>query len=402
MIETVARESYGRLVAYLTAQWGDLARAEDALADAFLSATESWQHTGMPEKPEAWLLTVARRRLIDDARRTRVQNETVERLSRVTEMIQQEICIDVKFPDERLKLLFLCAHPAIDARIHAPLMLQVVLGLDATRIASAFLVRPSTMGQRLSRAKTKIREARISFEIPDIHELSTRVSAVLQAIYACYGSGWEDVVHSSPMRKGLATEALHLGRMMSRLMPEDPEVHGLLALMLYYEARQSARRSPAGRYVPLSDQDATLWSQDLLEEAEHHLEQATKSRTIGRFQLEAAIQSVHADRARTGRTDWDAIAILYEGLVQLAPAKGLLIGRAAAIAHVRGEEEGLRILNEIPIETIKSYQPYWALVAHLLKCVGRYSEARAAYSHAIRLCEDSSVREFLSEQADRD
>lgn len=399
VIEQVARDSYSRLLAYLVAQWRDVAGAEDALAEAFLSAIESWHRTGVPDKPEAWILTVARRQMIDRTRRTRVHNEALERLSRTEEMVRREVNTVVEFPDERLKLLFICAHPAIDTKIHAPLMLQVVLGLDAARIASAFLVRPSTMGQRLSRAKAKIRDARFAFELPDEIELPQRVSAVLEAIYAAYGSGWEDFEHSGPRSKGLAEEALHLGQMLSRLMPEDPEVHGLLALMLHCEARRNARRTSTGRYVPLSEQNIKLWSLDMIQEAEQHLAQAARVCTLGRFQLEAAIQSVHAQRAWTGRTEWEEIALLYEGLVRVAPTIGALVGRAAAVSEARGAENGLALLEDIPTEWIKNYQPFWALTAHLSKRMERYEEARAAFSRAIGLCTDPSIREFLKQQA---
>jgi RNA polymerase sigma-70 factor (ECF subfamily) len=303
------------------------------------------------------------------------------------------------FPDERLKLLFICAHPAIDAAARTPLMLQTVLGLDASRIASAFLVQPSAMGQRLSRAKAKIRDAGIAFELPEAEELPTRLDAVLEAIYAAYGSGWEDVAGADPRRKGLAVEAIDLGRLLLRLMPSEPEAQGLLALMLHCEARRGARRTATGGYVPLSEQDVARWSQPMIEEAEQFLTAAARAGRIGRFQLEAAIQSVHAQRARTGHTDWEAIALMYEGLVRLAPTIGSLVGRAAAVAEARGAGTGWALLEAIPAEAIKSYQPYWALAAHLLNRLQRSEEAAAAYSRAIGLCEDPAMRAFLARQA---
>jgi RNA polymerase sigma-70 factor (ECF subfamily) len=299
----------------------------------------------------------------------------------------------VVFPDERLKLLFICAHPAIDSVARTPLMLQTVLGLDAARIASAFLVRPSAMGQRLTRAKAKIRDAGIAFELPGAEELSPRLDAVLEAIYAAYGSGWDDVAGADPRRKGLATEAIGLGRLLLQLIPAEPEVQGLLALMLHCEARRDARRTPTGGYVPLSEQDVTRWWMPMIEEAEQCL--AAQAGHMGRFQLEAAIQSVHARRAMNGRTDWDSIALLYEGLVRYAPTIGPLVGRAAAVAEARGAASGWSLLQAIPTDAIKSYQPYWALAAHLLKRMQRFDEASAAYSRAIGLCEDPAMREFL-------
>jgi RNA polymerase sigma-70 factor (ECF subfamily) len=262
------------------------------------------------------------------------------------------------FPDERLKLLFTCAHPAIDPGARTALMLQTVLALDAARIASAFLVKPSTMGQRLTRAKAKIRDAGIAFEVPEATELRPRLDAVLEAIYAAYGSGWDDVAGADPRRKGLAVEAIDLGRLVLRLLPEEPEALGLLALMLHCESRRDARRSATGHYVPLSKQDHARWSRQMIAEAEELLMVASKTRRAGRFQLEAAIQSVHAQRAFGSETDWEAIALLYEGLVPLAPTIGALVGRAAAMAEARGAAAGGALLEVIPAEAVKSYQPY--------------------------------------------
>src|SRR5215472_3457103 len=296
-IERAARESYGRLVAFLAARSRDVAAAEDALADAFHAALESWPRDGVPDKPEAWLLVAARRRLIDAARHARTRADAAPTLLAIADEAQEMAGVAAAFPDERLKLLFICAHPAIDAAARTPLMLQVVMGLDAARIASAFLVQPSAMGQRLSRAKAKIRDAGIAFELPEAKELPARIGAVLEAIYAAYGSGWDDVAGADPRRKGLATEAIELGRLLLRLMPDDADVKGLLALMLYCESRRDARRSAEGSYIPLSEQDVSRWSMPLIAEAERILTAAREAESIGRFQLEAAIQSVHAQRA---------------------------------------------------------------------------------------------------------
>jgi predicted RNA polymerase sigma factor len=398
-IDQAARDSYGRLVAFLAARSRDVASAEDALADAFVAALETWPQTGVPEKPEAWLLTTARRKLIDHARHDRVHAEAVTTLLELADKAREMASGDGVFPDERLKLLFLCAHPAIDEAARTPLMLQTVLGLDAARIASAFLVKPTAMGQRLSRVKTKIRDAAIAFEVPEAEELPERLDAVLEAIYAAYGSGWDDVAGADPRRKGLAVEALDLGRLLLRLMPGEPEVQGLLALMLHCEARRDARRTPAGTYAPLSRQDVGQWSKPMIEEAERCLSAAAQAGRMGRFQLEAAIQSVHAQRAYTGQTDWEGVALLYEGLVRLAPTIGALVGRAAAVAEARGAETGWAMLEKVPASAVQSYQPYWALAAHLLKRMGRTEEARTAYSRAIGLCEDSAMREFLTREA---
>lgn len=400
-VEQAVRDSYGRLIAFLSARSRNVAAAEDALGEALRAALEAWPRAGIPDKPEAWLLTAARRRLIDAARHSRVETAALPTLLAAVDEAEEMAGSDVVFPDERLKLLFICAHPAIDAGARAPLMLQTVLGLDASRIASAFLVQPSAMGQRLSRAKAKIRDAGIAFELPEAKELPSRLDAVLNAVYAAYGSGWDDVAGADPRRKGLAAEAIDLGRLLMRLMPGEPEVQGLLALMLHCEARRDARRTATGSYVPLSEQDVTCWSRPMIEEAERCLNIAARARHIGRFQLEAAIQSAHAQRARTGRTDWEAVALLYEGLVRLAPTVGALVGRAAAVAEARGAVTAWALLEAIPAEAIKSYQPYWALAAHLLTCMQRSEDAAAAYSRAIGLCEDPAMREFLARQARR-
>jgi predicted RNA polymerase sigma factor len=398
-VEQAARESYGRLVAFLAARSRDVAAAEDALGDAFRAALEHWPRTGVPQKPEAWLLTAARRRLTDAARHARVQAESVPTLLAVTEEAQAVADTTMMFPDERLTLLFICAHPAINAAARTPLMLQTVLGLDAARIASAFLVQPAAMGQRLARAKAKIRDAGIAFAVPEARELAPRLDAVLEAIYAAYGSGWDDVAGADPRRKGLALEAIELGRLLLRLLPGEPEAQGLLALMLHCEARRAARRSAGGDYVPLSEQDVALWSEPMIAEAQELLAAAERAGRIGHFQLEAAIQSMHARRAWTGGTDWEAIALLYEGLVRLAPTIGALVGRAAAIAEARDAETGWALLQAIPADAVASYQPYWALAAHLLKRRGRANEAAAAYSRAIGLCEDAAMRDFLLRRA---
>lgn len=399
-VEAAARDSYGRLIAFLAARSRDVCAAEDALADAFASALETWPRNGVPDKPEAWLLTAARHRMTDARRHARVRSQAVPALLMIADEASTMTDSDVSFPDERLKLLFVCAHPAIEATAQTPLMLQTLLGLDAARIGSALLVQPAAMGQRLARAKRKIRDAGIAFEIPTARELPVRLEAVLEAIYAAYGSGWDDVAGADPRRKGLAVEAIDLGRLLMRLMPEQPEVKGLLALMLYCESRHEARRDAAGAYVPLSEQDTAYWSRPMIDEAELLLKAAASKGRIGRFQLEAAIQSVHAQRIETGFTDWGEIALLYEGLVVHAPTIGALVGRAAAVAEARGPAVGWTLLEAICAETANSYQSYWALAAHLLSHLQRNDEASTAYGRAIGLCDDPAMREFLTRKLD--
>jgi len=395
-IERAARDSYGRLVAYLSARSRDVAAAEDALAEAFHSALETWPGSGVPAKPEAWLLVAARRRLIDGVRRSRVHQESESTLRVLANQAQELAGAVNDFPDERLKLLFVCAHPAIDGAARTPLMLQTVLRLDAAHIASAFLIKPSTMGQRLTRAKAKIRDAGIAFEIPEPAEWPDRLDAVLEAIYAAYGLGWGDVTGADARTKNLATEAITLGRLLLKLLPTEPEVKGLLALMLYCEARRDARLDTTGNFVPLSEQDTTRWAWPQLKEAHELLLSAEQAGVVGHFQLEAAIQSVHTRRAIFGGpTDWEEIALLYEGLVRLAPTIGAQVGRSAAVAEARGAVAGWALLQTIPPESVTTYQPYWAQAAHLLRKLGRDAEAKNAYMQAIGLSENPVTRDFL-------
>ena len=390
-VERVARESYGRLVAYLSSHTRDVATAEDALSNALVAALKTWPRDGVPQNPEGWLLTSARHSFIDLVRHQRVAEASEPTLL----LLREEPREGTLFQDERLKLLFVCAHPAIDPAMHTPLMLQTVLGLDAARIAHAFLVSPTTMGQRLVRAKTKIRRGGIQFAVPEENELPQRLDAVLEAIYAAFGIGWDDMTGVDQRGRDLAEESIWLARVLLQLMPTEAEVRGLLALMLHCEARRPARRGPDGRYIPLTEQDSQQWSLPLIEEAERHLAEASSRGRTGRFQLEAAIQSVHAERARSGRTEWDAIMLFYLQLIRISPTLGTRTGYAAAVAEAKGPEAGLAALDGIDLDGVSSYQPYWAVRAHLLQRLGKTSEAADAFDRAIGLAEDPAVRQFL-------
>jgi RNA polymerase sigma-70 factor, ECF subfamily len=394
-IETVARESYGRLIAYLASRSSDVAGAEDALGDAFVKALKRWPADGVPEKPEAWLLHVARNRMIDAARRTQVRQKSEKFLQQIAEEAQTVAKTNERFPDERLKLLFVCAHPAIDPAARTPLMLQIILGIDAARIASAFLVSPAAMSQRLVRAKNKIRDAGIPFRVPEPPELDERVSFVFDAIYAAYTTGWESLMETASTHHALAAEAVALGRMLTQLMPREPEGYGLLALMLHCEARRQARYTIDGKFVPLDQQNTVLWSQSMIDEAEGYLRSAAAFKRMGRYQLEAAIQSLHANRAKTGRIDWKEIALLYEGLVRIAPGIGSLVGRAVAIAQAGKPAAGFAALQQIPPDRTATYQPYWAARGHLLRLLNRKNEAQEAFNRAASLTDDPALREYL-------
>jgi RNA polymerase sigma-70 factor (ECF subfamily) len=394
----VARSSYGRLLAYLSSETRDVAAAEDALADALVAALTSWPQDGVPDQPEAWLLTTARHRLTDQVRRARVRVEHEDALRRLTAERSASATGGADVPDRRAELLFVCAHPAIDPALHTPLMLQTVLGLDAARIAQAFLVSPATMGQRLVRAKRKIRDAGIPFRVPQEIELSQRLDAVLEAVYAAFGLGRDETAGADPRGRELVVEAIWLARVLAQRLPGEPEIRGLLALMLFCDARRAAARTSDGRYVPLSEQDPASWSAATTREAERELSAAARLGRTGRFQIEAAIQSVHADRAQSGRTEWGAIVDFYDHLLRIAPTLGAAVARAAAVAEVRGAAEGLVLLDGLEPAAVTTFQPYWAVRAHLLRSAGRADEARDAYERAIGLAEDPAIRRFLIER----
>ncbi len=403
-VELAARDSYGRLVAWLTSRCGDLARAEDALGDALERALESWPVSGVPDNPEAWLVTTARRRMIDRARRQQTRDRHAEGVVAHQASVgvgrlqlEAEEALQTPFrttlPDRRLELVFVCAHPEIPEKMRTPLILQAVLGLDARRIGSAFLVAPSTMGQRLVRAKRRIRDLGLRVELPDGEALVARLPHVLDAIYAAYGTGWNGLDSGAT---GLAEEALWLIRLVCHALPQSPEALGLLALISYAESRRAARRDGSGAYVPLEEQDVLQWDAELILEGEKALWIAAKHGRPGPYQLEAIIQSLHAHRARTGTTDWASIRRMYEHLVAMAPSIGASIGLAAAHGRLGDPDRGLAVLDGLPDGPVASHQPYWAVRAHLLGQSGAAAElTQAAFDQAIGLCEDPAVRTWL-------
>lgn len=393
--ERAARESYGRLVALLAAKSGDLAESQDALGEAFVAALETWPRDGVPSNPDAWLFAAARRALIDRYRHLAVRDAAVPELQWLDALHAVDPSDPMPFPDERLKLLFACAHPALAREARAPLMLQTVLGLSAERIAGAFLLSPKTLGQRLWRAKQKIRDARIPFEIPEVTQLQERTADVLEAIYAAYGTGWDDVAGADTGTRGLTEESLWLARVLVQLLPAEPEARGLLALMLYCESRTAARRGLKGEYIPLSEQDPSRWQRELIVEAEATLHAAAACRQFGPYQIEAAIQSAHAQRALTGRMDWAAVTQLYAGLVHLTGSLGAAVAHAAALAESQGAAAGLAALNALPASGTENYQPSWALRAHLLRRLGNGKGATEAAIRAAGLTEDAAVRQWL-------
>lgn len=392
--DAVARRSYGKLVAFLAARTRDVAQAEDALSSAFAAALADWPRNGCPANPEAWLLTVARRKMIDGARRRRSGEVAAAQLQLLAEGLYAAEAADI--PDQRLALMFACSHPAIEVGIRAPLILQVVLGLDAKAIASAFLTSPAAMGKRLVRAKDKIRQAGIPFAVPERAELPGRLDAVLDAIYAAFGEGWTDPGGTDVARRDLTDEALFLARLVTELLPQEPEALGLLALMLHAHARRRARRTPGGDYVPLVEQDPGLWDADMTAAAEALLHRAGALGAIGRYQLEGALQSAHVHRCRTGRANWAEVVKLYDALAALAGSPVVAINRALAIAELDGAGAALAAMPAVAEDArLAEYQPYWAARAELLARTGANGEARRAYEIAIGLERDGAVRRFL-------
>jgi len=358
-----------------------------------------WPQTGPPDNPEGWLFAAARRKLIDGARRAQTALAAQDALARAAEEIEAEMSASA-LPDRRLGLLFACAHPAIDEGARTPLMLQTILGVSAERIAAAFLVEPSAMSQRLVRAKKRIRDAGISFEIPEPDAWPVRIQAVQEAIYAAYTEGWSDAAGVDAARAGLTDEAIWLARALAAYTPDDAESLGLLALFLHLEARRPARRDPQGRYQPLDRQDVSLWRKDWIEEAEALLLRAAGLRRVGRFQLEAAIQSAHARRRHGDDPDWRAIAGFYAAVIAISPSPVTQLNYCAALARSEGPSAALTLLDEaadrFPI--LGDYQPFWALRAHLCARTGANAEARAAYDQAITRERDPIVIAYLREQ----
>jgi RNA polymerase sigma-70 factor (ECF subfamily) len=393
--ERAARTSFGRLLAYLAAGARDIAAAEDALSEAFASALRVWPVKGVPDNPDAWLLTAARRNILNMRRHANVRDSAMAEIERRYEAAAAAAGED-ELPDERLKLLFVCAHPAIDPAVRTPLMLQTVMGLSAERIGGAFLSAPAAMGQRLSRAKAKIRLAGLPFETPGRSDMPERLEAVLDAIYAAFGVGWDDMHGADAQGAGLTAEAIFLAELLVQLMPQEPEAKGLLALMLHCEARRPARRDAEGRFVALDRQDSRLWSRDQVVRAEGLLVEASRAGVYGRYQCEAAIQSVHSQRAVTGAPNHQALLMLYDLLASRSPTVGVMVARAAAMVQAGEPGGALAALDQLAAEAqVDGYQPYWATRAHALAAAGLGDEARQAFTRAAGLATDPAVRAYL-------
>jgi RNA polymerase sigma-70 factor (ECF subfamily) len=393
IVERIARESYGRLVALLVVRTRDVASAEDLLAEAFAAALEQWPTQGVPTNPDGWLVTVAKRRHLDVLRRGKVQMNGEPHLLMLASEVEEASHMSEELPDRRLALMFACAHPLIERWARAPLILQTVLGITAKAIASAFLVSPRSMSQRLVRAKAHIKESGIPFSVPDQNEMPARLNAVLEALYAAYSTGWDEG-HEGDSE--LSPEAIWLSRLIVTLLPEEPEAKALLAMMLYAEARRSARHDSEGRYVPIDLQDVALWDRTLISNAEILLHACNRSGPTGRYQLEAAIQSAHIAQRLTGANCWPAIVALYDHLVSLTNSPVAVLNRAAALAEVVGPAAALAALSAISNDKrILGYQPYWATLGHLNLRAGNLEVGCEALRVAIGLSTDNAVRQYL-------
>ncbi|MGO4726478.1 MULTISPECIES: RNA polymerase sigma factor [unclassified Inquilinus] len=396
MADAVARRSYGKLVAFLASRTRDVAAAEDALSEAFAAALADWPVKGCPANPEAWLLTAARRKLVDAARRRQSGQAAAAPLQLLAEELGAAAAAEAEIPDYRLALMFACAHPAIEPGIRAPLMLQAVLGLSAETIASAFLSSPAAMGKRLVRAKDKIRQAGIPFVVPGREDLPGRLGAVLDAVYAAFTEGWTDPGGTDTVRRDLTEEALFLARLATELLPGEPEALGLLALMLHAHARRGARRDAEGEFVPLDKQDPASWDGRMIAAAEALLRRAGAMGSIGRYQLEAALQSAHVHRCRSGRANWAEVVQLYDALLALVGSPVVAVNRALAIAELQGAEAGLDAMQAVASDPrLAEYAPYWVAQAELLARTGADGDARRAFEIAIGLERDPAVRRFL-------